>query len=849
MTDRTSATTHWHVLSPYLIRAAGFAFGRLEALRCTTAASAVGELARAASARQAAGAAFDQAVSQERYGDNPEFDDPAVRKQLSKNIKHARAFARALNDVAPPQDALGEVLRVSAKFAPQVDELVTTHARWQAATRASEAAFAADFEQARAALRRLYGDDARLQEAVFLESPEAFERIQQLLSAEGPRNARARQRERLAVMYAQRFCAKNDTNSICGPHGVAYLDDPDNGTAHIDITVEDARRATYFSHWAAQALLDEAVRLAGDSAAVTLRLHPTVRIEGSTAAWCTMDHDATTMFRRRYARSELPGATAELLRALAGPRSRAEIAEIVQKLELDAEEVMPFLDELVEAGVVVRGPRLAPGLFQPLRAVAEELERWPESEARTWAIAEVAALEELVAAFARAPLTERLSLYRQLAARFAEASGTAAARGEGNHYADRSVLHEDCYAEVSASLGETRASLDSTIPVIISALELPLALSRERVREWFRARFGERTRVPALTVHRAFDEDQVLETPAATPHAAALRIAMDRVAEAIGRAADAAAGGPVRVATDELRTALAAVAPPTHAGYVSADAMLRRRASGDTDIVLGEVHGFFWLPTCLLDVLPPAHRDRVVDRMQAAVREMAHGKTTAETVFLHTQATDRRFPLATTDLQMLTPSDRPDALDFGALDLRLDGDEFVFLHGDEEVVPLVAYTRYPFILYTSRIAPLFDDFAERFFPDRLLPPAWRDSDAPRLQVDDVIITRRVWRRSAKVVREALAATSEADLFRRAQALRQQIGCGERVFVSLTGEPKPVLLDFHNVFLLEALVNLLERQPDDASVRIREMVPGPEELVARGPDGLRTSELRIGFYRS
>jgi hypothetical protein len=173
----------------------------------------------------------------------------------------------------------------------------------------------------------------------------------------------------------------------------------------------------------------------------------------------------------------------------------------------------------------------------------------------------------------------------------------------------------------------------------------------------------------------------------------------------------------------------------------------------------------------------------------------------------------------------------------------------VFLSGGEEIVPLVAYTRYPFLLYTSPIAPLFDDFAEGFFPDSLLPEALRGRDAPRLAVDDVVFRRRIWRRPAAAVRAALAAGGEAELLRRAQALRRELGCGACVFASLAGEPKPVLLDFGDVFLLEALVNLLERQPDEAIVKLSEMLPGPGELVARGADGARTSELRMGFYRA
>jgi hypothetical protein len=846
--DVDVAVTRWSLFPAYLVRFAGFAFDRLDVLRCSHAAAAEEVLAGAATARVAAGRALDEALSQERYADNPALDDPIVRKALSRQVKQARAFARRLSDIALPAEALHEVVRAVPRVAALAAELDQAHARWQDATRAFERTFADEFEGTRVAIRRLYHDE-RLQEAVFLESPEAFERIQQLIATEGVRNARARQRERLAAMYAQRFCAKNDTNSICGPHGIAYMTAAaTGGPARVEIVVEDAKRETYFSHWAAQRLLDEAVRRAGDAALVTHRLHPAARIEGNSVAWCTMDQDGTTS-RRRYARSELPEPGARLLRALARPRSKAELAELAGELGLDLDELEPFVNQLVAAGVVLRGPVLPTGLFHPLRAVAAELERWPASEGRAWALAEIAAIEELLAAFARAPLAGRLELFQRLVARFEASTGGAASRGEGLHYADRSVLHEDSYVEVRSDLGAARAALDEAFPVLISVLELPLELGRERVREWFRARFGEGVRVSALDVHRAFDDDRVLETAATTPRAAALRVAIERVRDAIARAVAASSGGPARLRTQDLRHALADVAAPTHAGYVSADAMLRRLPSGESDLVLAEVHGFFWLPTCLLDVLPPDHRERVLGQMRAAVRDMARGQKTAECMLTHTQATDRRFPLTTTDLQIVVPSDRPDALDFGGLDLRLAGDELVFLHGDEEIVPLVAYNRYSFLHHTSRVAPLFDDQMDRFFPESLLPEALREHDVPRLMVDDVAFQRRLWRRPAASVRAALAAESEAELFRRAQAFRRELGCEARVFVSVSGEPKPLLLDFHNVFLLEALTNMLDRQSKDAIVKVSEMLPGPDELVGRGPDGRRTVELRMGFYRA
>jgi hypothetical protein len=839
----------WSILPAYLVRLAGFAFDRLEPLRCPRAAAAAGALDEAADLRLAAGRALDEALGNARYADNPAFDDPIARKALTRQFKQARAFARLLSEAPPPADALAEVVRVVPEVAGLVAELDRAHAVWRTAEPAFEAAFADELAAARGAIRRLY-HDARLQEAVFLQSPEAFEAIQQLLATDdGPRNKPARRRERLAAMYAQRFLAKNDTNSICGPIGIAYASPADPAApAGLEIVVEDARRETYFSHWAAQRLLEEAVRRAGDTVPVTLRISPAARVEDGAVAWCVMDHDATMAFRRRYARSALPPAGARLLRALARPRTRADLRALAGELELTTDEIDGFLDQLVAAGIVLRGPTLPPGLFHPLHAVAAELQRWPASEARAWALDEVAAAEQLVARFAHAGLADRIALHRQLGARYEAATGDAASRGEGRHYADRSVIHEDCYVEVRAELGTTRGALEVALPALISALELPLELARERVREWFRARFGDGVRVPALEVHRAFDGDHVLDTAAATPRAAVLQAAIERVRAAFDRAVPAA-GGPARLPASALHDALAGVTRPAHPGYVSADVMLRRLPAGGTELVLSEVHGFFWIPTCALDILPPEHRERVLEQMRAAVRDMARGRRTAECVLLHTQATDRRFPLATTDLQLIVASDRPDALDLGALELRLTGDDFEFLHGDEEVVPLVAFTRYPFVLYTSRIAPLYDDFSEGFFPESMLPAALRDRDAPRLVVDDLVIRRRVWRRPAAAVRAALAADREAELFRRAQALRHDLGCDAQVFVSLSGEPKPLLLDFQNVFLVEALASLLERQPDGATVKISEMLPGPGELVARGPDGLRTSELRMGFYRS
>src|SRR5262249_9676314 len=153
----------WSILPAYLVRLAGFAFDRLEALRCPEAATAAEALDEAEAERRAAGRAPDETLGQERYAEHPAVDDPAARQAPTRHFKQARAFARLQSDVPPPAEALGEVVRIVSRVAALVAALVEAHARWQGARRAFGGAFADELERTRAAIRRLYQDE-RLQE-------------------------------------------------------------------------------------------------------------------------------------------------------------------------------------------------------------------------------------------------------------------------------------------------------------------------------------------------------------------------------------------------------------------------------------------------------------------------------------------------------------------------------------------------------------------------------------------------------------------------------------------------------------------------------------------------------------
>jgi hypothetical protein len=79
-------------------------------------------------------------------------------------------------------------------------------------------------------------------------------------------------------------------------------------------------------------------------------------------------------------------------------------------------------------------------------------------------------------------------------------------------------------------------------------------------------------------------------------------------------------------------------------------------------------------------------------------------------------------------------------------------------------------------------------------------------------------------------------------------LRRSLGAPPEVFVTISGEPKPLLLDFASYFLVEAVARLLRREPPQSRVCMSEMLPAPAELWLEGDDGRRTFELRVGIYR-
>jgi hypothetical protein len=822
----------------FLVRFSGFSIQRLEALRCEASLGALARKLEAETSLKEAAlrvlAALDKA------------DRSAVR--IARKIREVIRKDKA----SLPEGLIEEARRVFVEDAGSIVDYAAAHRRREEASHAFESSFERDVERCRDALRGIFAEDERLREAVFLESRSAYAGLEMLLSHEGPPNARSRKRERMALMYLQRFCAKNDTNSMCGPFALAEIAPR---AEPFDAAIEDelAHRRTYLAYWAADALLRAFSARISPEYQLELRRNPTASLRLSAGddpkiEWCTMVHDATRFFRRKYARARATPELVSIVRALDRPRTVSVLTEILgDEHGVDEEESEALLGALVESGLLLEAPVLPVGLYRPLDRVAARVRSWPENQRRE-ADSALVRIEALIDRFQGAELEARRSISTDLDEEFRRITGEAATRAEGEHYADRALLYEDCCSEVRGTLdAETLTKLLPDIGLVLSTTAIPLELARENVRAWFAERYGEGRRIGVLEAHRAFDDDLPYTKEASTPAAVALSAHIRAVRDLLSAALDSSRDGIARVDPSRLRHAIRGAPGSDRAGYANIDLLVAKNGSS-WDWILGEVHGSLLLPTTRFEVIPDAIRDRMIASMRRCLAELAGGRRTAQPVFLHTQATDRSYPLTTDDISMIGSSPR-EAIEFSALEIMLEQGEFRSFAGDTEIVPVLTYRPYPFFLYTSSLVPLLDEFSDRFFPSALLPSGAEDGDTPRLVLGDLVLRRAASVQRTSAVAGRLADPTDAGRFAGAQALRRDIGFGRHVFASIPGEPKPILVDFDSCFSTEALAHLVRQTAEDTSVRFSEMLPAPHQLALEGADGRRTSELRIAIYRS
>lgn len=637
----------------------------------------------------------------------------------------------------------------------------------------------------------------RTEEAVWTMRPGAAESLGRF--AEG--RAGGAWLSRLALRYLQRFAAKNETTSFCGPFqfGPVAAAEGRSG-ALLDYDSASPRLGARFTS-CSRFVVDELAELAAmdlaDHPDLPLRLHLGARVVDDIL--------------------EVAGHRIRLSPELSRAMRDEQLSE-----SLLPEAARPALRRLRRLGIVRPGLAPAATSLRALADLTDAIHRLPG--ASDW-LSFLADVRSAVDRLQRASWPDRAQQQKALTDHLAM-RGVRTERPSGL-YADRSVtFDEHCGGLRGLRLDPT--SMDAYLPALTAILRVHAAHAkavRERTRSWWAQQWcdcGLPRRTTVAKLLAATGERPLPNLDPAIGPDDELWSRLDRLAPETAARVQLSADAVVAAFADRL---------PTEPFVCSPDLMIQH-VHGRDRLVLGEVHHGVQVWNWLVATLPQAERDLLANRLADWAARLAGPYRIATVV--EPRRTGKTFTLELPGLaiERMARANVPRGLVRSLGQLTVDRDTTLISDDDG---PLV-------LAPSSPVDPLV-----RAYGSLVL---WGPRDPglrghrPRVVVDDVVWLRESWRLSTEDVQRLASARGVAEAVRVVGRLRRDTGMPRHVFVRADTEPKPIYADLDSaayVGLLAATV----RAPGVGMV-VTEMLPGPDELALRCADGTFTSELRTSI---
>lgn len=702
----------------------------------------------------------------------------------------------------------------------------------------ADAALAEELHASRLALRDMLSDE-RVQEAIFLSSAEFFKNLAQHVAKPlEARKSRSRQKEKTAAKYLQRFCAKNETISFYGPLVWGRID----ASSPLGLSFEpgegpliSARRVS-FEHWAIHRLAKIIGMDPDVSPGLAPRLSPSCHVEGATLYYPVarrVDLDA----RRLAVIERCDGETSwvDVIAGLSGDPAFAEPGPSPQEVA----------DELLERRILMREMLVPTVLANPERALLARVAALNEPARARWE-PRIRLLCEQVERFASAALPARIQMFAELGRQFKELTGDAPSRREGEMYAARTLLYEDCERNVRGLvLGQPLARrLQSVSPLLEIARWVTLELPRRyqgRFADVFRRLSGGLHTVDFVQFVRETQwlaDDSQIEREMREEIEAAWRDVLEP------RWSDGAES--IDITAEDCEAVLARLDPDgggvgqeeiLGADFLSPDFLFAASEdelrTGECLVVMGELHKAVFLAAQPV-ALPfcPA-----IDELFACVQRAVPGPVLSIVDAPQGyQRSDFNWPDLPGFHEILTegatsrfPAER--VVPVGALEVTQE-------NGNLYVVSRHGTLR-------TWLFSVLSGFLYR----KLLgvdPLELSGQYTPRIMMDRIVVRRRRWQVTTETLAACRAQPDSATFLGAARRFQQQHGMPDRIFVKSPNEPKPIYIDFQSFILVELLFKLASEAP---TLSISEMLPGPEQLWLRDAQGAYfTSESRMSFFK-
>lgn len=821
MSASAARPSEWTLFPRFVLRRAGFAFDRLDGLALHDAAAPMDAAIQAASAVQAALGDWNRRVFPQLLGRLR-----ATPSALDKKVLE-RATRAVRRGVRPADGDAVRVAELDAAAGAWLDGFKRCLDRADAAQQQFMRLFEAEFADCRAALQAL-SQSHDFREAVLLLDGPALQGAGPA-DAVKPRNSTVRQREQLLFKYAQRFCAKNETNSFFGP--VHY---GDTAAAERPLTIaadwnrQAPERTAFFSHWA----IDE----------ISAQISADARLADILPVM-------SVPTRRKESGPQWP-ETGACTRALA----TAWGVGLVQAQERVQAELAK--------GNWVRCIKVAPNEVHAALALLARLDALPaETDTERAAVAHWrSAVQFLIDGnrrFAQATdLADKAATRAGLEAQFQALGGGSVKRSPGRMFRSRSLVYEDAWVDAPLTLSDAAADeLRLSLAPILDIALMYSRLCRARLgadclavaRAWFgsigavaydrfiAAWFEQQRRA------RALDAELVQRGEALQAKVAAFD---DLWTQTIGTAEQGRVSQWPLAVFAELCHGM----PEEPWAVVSPDLLPLQEADGRLSWVLGEIHHGVTMDGWMLSFAPDAaackagidHRIQVDGVKAGAGRRylpanlvMARQMKTAPQLYpglkveLSARASGWQGP------QGPIPHDDCAIKD---LLLRLDGPQGPELVRAADGMPVRFYPP-AFGFDAAGYAP----FELCSLPILRLPRRTGTGHAPICSYRDIVVARAEWRMEAAMFCSVGGDTALARALLSLNAWRLEQGMPRHMFLKSTTEPKPVYIDWLSPHAIEFLLQLGRR---GGLCTLSEMLPAPQHLWLRGEQVRYTSECRF-----
>ncbi|HVG21072.1 MAG TPA: lantibiotic dehydratase [Blastocatellia bacterium] len=661
-----------------------------------------------------------------------------------------------------------------------------------------------------------------------------------------PRGFRQRQNEELIANYLQRYCVKNDTIGFFGPVGWAGIDDCTDSITFEPRADLLARRNVYFEEWCIDAIARVLARNQEIEPWMPPRLMPYAYFDGESL--CLAPRGPVKISAKEMA----------ILKSCDGKRTAKQIArDLLRDMpgEIKREqEVYRLMKSLRTRGVLSWALEIPIEMY-PEKILREMLNQIEECGLRQQAMAPLmeleAARDEVIGAAGDA---DRLDLaLGRLESTFTRLTGLSSNRHEGEIYAGRTLVYEDCQRGLDLKIG----------PGVIDALSSPLSILLTSAR-WF-------TFEAANTLRKALEQiynDFVSRSGSKTIeyldffHAA-------RSFFGLGSASLAAAILPefqkrwseilstpegqrrVHYKSEELRPHILTKFDAPKAGwmfarYHSPDLMLTASdvtaiERGEYDFVLGELHmGNNTLSASLFleqhpnpcELFEALETDQPEPRLVLGVsKQLAPGANARVNMALLSK-NDFRLIFAPDSYGTTASKELP----IGSLVVTArDGGLIVQTRDGQVQFDIIEF----FGEYLS------DMVADCF---RLFP---RAEHTPRVTIDRLVVCRESWRFTTDDLPFACEG-NEADCFVGFRRWASTHGIPRFFFVRTPNERKPIYVDSDSPVYINMLVKAIRHSAQKTQegqggnvVTLTEMLPAFDQLWLTDADGQKyTSEFRF-----